>query len=110
MIKNGSFLNLANDTQYENEVFMTLEDNGDWEYTRLGFGEDHIGLYIVDLDDTGEDLREKIYVNPKWSVQDVLKEGVEFGVFEKYEDGTYAYRMDENAPDVSFYDFLARII
>lgn len=87
-----------------NEVFLTLEDNGDWEYTRLGFGEDHVGLYLVDLDDSGEQFRDKLYINELFSVQDVLAEGVDCGVFEKYEDGdlrgTHGVRVDADAEDL----------
>ena len=94
-------LDLYNEEQYK-EIFMTLVDNGDWEYTRLGFGEDHVGLYMVDLDDSGEPFRDKIYINEKFSVSDVLAEGVDCGVFEKYEAGGKSYfsktRMFERYP------------
>ena len=97
-------LDLYNEDQFTKEVFLSLEDNGDWEYTRLGFGEDHVGLYMVDLDDTGEQFRDKFYINEKFSVGDVLAEGVACGVFEKYEDGdlrgAYGVRVDEGAGDI----------
>ena len=106
MIKNEmntAQLDIYNEDQYK-EVFLTLDDNGDWEYTRLGFGEDHVGLYIVDLDDSGEQFRDKFYINEKFSVQDVLAEGVACGVFEKYDDPVwqrdYAVRVDEGAGDI----------
>ena len=97
MTTTTNHLDLFNEEQF-NEVFLTLEDNGDWEYTRLGFGEDHVGLYMVDLDDSGEQFRDKFYINEKFSVGDVLAEGVACGVFEKYEDGdlrgTHGVRVD----------------
>ena len=93
-----NYLDLTNEEQYTNEVFLTLSDNGDWGYTRLGFGEDHHGLYLVDLDDTGESLRDKLHIDPRFTVQDVLAEGVALGLFEKYEEGdsrgTHGVRID----------------
>lgn len=103
-------LDLYNEEQYK-EVFMTLDDNGDWEYTRLGFGEDHVGLYMVDLDDTGEQFRDKVYINDKLSVSDVLAEGVECGVFEKYAAGdlrgTHGVRVD--ADTEAFWTLVKRV-
>ena len=88
-------LDLNNDEQYSNEIFQTFEDNGDWEYTRLGLGEDHIGLYLVDLDDTGEQFREKLYVDDTtFSASDVIAEGLYLGVFVKDEEGNIRYNMD----------------
>lgn len=92
------YLDLHNDDQWKKEIFLTLDDNGDWEYTRLGFGEDHHGLYLVDLDDTGESLRDKLHIDPRFTVDDVLAEGVALGLFEKYEEGdsrgTHGVRID----------------
>lgn len=92
------YLDLHNNDQYKKEIFLTLDDNGDWEYTRLGFREDHIGLYMVDLDDSGEALRAKYHVRPEFSVADILAEGVALGIFEKYEEGdsrgTHGVRID----------------
>lgn len=111
---NNDVLDIHNDEQYENEVFMTLDDNGDWEYTRLGFGEDHVGLYVVDLDDSGERFREKLYVNDKFSVQDVLAEGVACGLFEKYEDGdlrgTHGVKVDDDVQGNEWGTFLTRVM
>jgi hypothetical protein len=58
----NTFLDITNKDQCE-EVFMTLTDDGDWEYVRAGFGEDHLGLYFVDLDDSGEVFRNKLSRN-----------------------------------------------
>ena len=88
-------LDLNNDEQYRQEIFQTFDDNGDWEYTRLGLGEDHIGLYLVDLDDTGDQFREKLYVNDTFSASDVINEGLALGVFVKDDEGDIRYNMDE---------------
>ena len=106
MIKHSEQLDLNNAEQYENEVFQTFDDNGDWEYTRLGMGEDHIGLYLVDLDDTGERFREKLYVNDRFSAHDVIMEGLELGVFEKYEKDDIRFDMDGQD---NFAKFLERV-
>jgi hypothetical protein len=99
-MKTANLLDIYNEKQC-NEIFIHMADNGDWEYTRLGFGEDHVGMYLVDLDDSGEQFRDKLYINEKFSVQDVLAEGVDCGVFEKYEEGdlrgTHGVRVDAAA-------------
>ena len=94
MITHSEQLDLHNDEQYRQEIFQVLDDNGDWEYPRLGLGEDHIGLYLVDLDDTGEQFREKLYVNDTFSAGDVIKEGLTLGVFVKDDEGDIRYNMD----------------
>ncbi len=105
MIKNEAYLDVSNEEQFENEILVTLDDNSDWEYTRLGFGEDHNGLYMVDLDDSGENLREKIYVNPGHSLMDIMYEGVARDIFEEYEDGSFA--MNFNASEKDWLEFEA---
>lgn len=106
------YLDLHNDDQYKKEIFLTLDDNGDWEYTRLGFGEDHIGLYMVDLDDTGEALRAKYHVRPEFSVADVLAEGVALGIFEKYEAGDPrgTHGVDISNEHERWNDLMARVL
>lgn len=111
---NTTYLDLTNEEQYTNEVFLTLSDNGDWEYTRVGFGEDHLGLYLVDLDDSGEGLRDKLHVDPRFTVQDVLAEGVALNIFEKYEEGdsrgTHGVRVDTDGWVLDWDKFLDRVL
>ena len=95
MITHSEMLDLNNDEQYSNEIFQTFEDNGDWEYTRLGLGEDHIGLYLVDLDDTGDQFREKLYVDDTtFSASDVIAEGLYLGVFERDDSDVVRYNLN----------------
>ena len=104
---NAAYLDL-NDPNSLRVVFMVLKDNDDWQYTRLGFGKDHVGLFIVDLEDMYIRMqpRKKFYINEKYSVEDVLAIGVACGVLEKYEDGDprgdYGVRVDEEAADLDF--------
>ena len=106
MIKHSEPLNLADNNQYNQEIFQTFDDNGDWEYTRLGLGEDHIGLYLVDLDDTGDQFREKLYVNDTFSAGDVINEGLALGVFEKYDKDDIRFNI---AGEINFEKFLERV-
>ena len=68
--------------EYETEVFMRFEDNGDWEYLRWGMGKDKKGLYMVDLDDSGERGRVKFRIREGLSAEDVIKKGAELGIFD----------------------------
>lgn len=99
-------LDLENEVQYEREVFQIFMDNGDHEYLRLGMGEDHIGLYLVDLDDSGERFREKLYIKDTFSAHDVIMEGVALNVFEQYERDAIRYNMNGEA---NWEKFLARV-
>ena len=83
------------------ELVKSLMDNGDWEYDRLGIGEDEKGLFIVDVDDCGEEWRSVNRVKKGLSVEDILKIGVESGVLVKIDDGydeddEYRFSMDSN--------------
>ncbi len=112
MIKNAmkpsEMLDTHNDEQWEKEIFQTFDDNGDWEYTRLGMGEDHIGLYLVDLDDSGERYREKLYVKDTFSSHDVIMEGLAMNVFEKYEKDDIRYNI-EDCTNTNWEKFLERV-
>ena len=108
MIKNKAYLDVSNEEQFENEIFQMFDDNGDWEYTRIGMGEDHIGLYLVDLEDSGENLREKIYVNDRFSAHDVIMEGLAMNVFEKYDKDDIRYNINGET-ETSWEKFLKRV-
>lgn len=112
MIKNAmkpsEMLDTQNNEQWQNEIFQTFTDNGDWEYTRLGMGEDHIGLYLVDLDDTGERFRGKLYINDSFSAHDVIMEGLALNVFEKYDEDEIRYNINDETA-TSWDTFLKRV-
>ena len=83
------------------KVKMSLMDNGDWEYDRVGIGMNKKKVFIVDLDDCNESWREVEYCDNVKSIEELLKIGVECKVFEKIEDGydevfgdEYRYNMD----------------
>lgn len=106
-MKTSEMLDLENDEQYQNEIFQTFDDNGGWGYTRLGLGEDRIGLYLVDLDDSGEQFREKLYVNDRFSAHDVIMEGLALNVFS--ESGDEIYYNIEDETSTSWATFLERV-
>ena len=68
--------------EYISEIFMRIEDNGDWEYLRWGMGKDQKGLYMVDLDDSGERGRVKFRIRKELSAEDVIRKGAELGIFD----------------------------
>jgi hypothetical protein len=106
-MKTSEMLDLENEEQYSNEIFQTFDDNGHWGYTRLGFGQDHIGLYLVDLDDCGDQYREKLYVKETLSSHDVINKGIAMKVFEKDEDEIW-YDMN-NETSTSWEKFLKKV-
>jgi len=61
-------------------VKVELMDDSDWEYLRVGIGECEGRVFVVDLDDSGEEEREMKYVKEELSVEDVCKIGIEVGV------------------------------
>ena len=69
------------------KVEMSLMDNGDWEYDRVGIGMNKGKVFIVDLDDCNEKWREVEYCDNVKSVGRLLKIGVECKVFEKIDWG-----------------------
>jgi hypothetical protein len=81
-----AYLNVLDEDQYENEIVVSFMDNGDWEYVRFGFGKDNNGLYFVDLEDSGEDLREKVYVKKNLTLEKIVEFGLENGVFDKFDE------------------------
>ena len=61
-------------------VKVEMMDDGDWEYVRWGVGEVDGKVFMVDLEDVGEE-GEMMFVKEGLSVEDVCKIGVEVGVF-----------------------------
>ena len=73
--------NLENDFDL---IKVNMMDNGDWEYTRLGIGEDVDGkVFLVDTDDHGEEEVVMNFCKEGLTIKDVLKIGVACNVFEK---------------------------
>ncbi len=70
-----------------------LMDNGDWEYDRVGLGKVDGRVFVVDLNDDGEDEGDIVYVRDGLKVEDVLNIGVIYNVFEKIDWG---YGEDDN--------------
>ena len=87
-----------------NKVKVKLMDNGDWEYDRMGIGMNKGKVFIVDLDDSGEDWREMLYCDKVKNVGEVIKIGIECGVIEKIdwgydENDMYRYEWDLEKKD-----------
>lgn len=78
---NNKFYYDADDVQDLEMVEVAMMDDSDWEYLRVGIGEMGGKVFVVDLDDSGEMLREMKFVKEGLSVDDVLKIGCEVGVF-----------------------------
>ena len=68
-------------------IKMSLMDNGDWEYDRLGIGKTDTGWFLVDLDDTGEDKRVMNMCKEGLNLSKILKIGEKYNVFEKIDWG-----------------------
>lgn len=89
IIKDGKFsLSLEELDAY---VIYKLTDNGDWEYTREGIGIYRNRTFIVDLDDSGEDKYELIFVRDGMQVHDVLAAGKASGRYVQDDSGTIYY-------------------
>lgn len=68
-------------------VHMSLMDSTEYEYVRYGLGIKDGRVFGVDLDDSGEVWREVEYCDNVTSVEELLKLGVECGVFEEIDWG-----------------------
>ena len=96
--------NLENDFDL---LKVNMMDNGDWEYNRLGIGEDVDGkVFLVDTDDHGEEEVVMNFCKEGLTINDVLKIGVACNVFEKLEDGydeddTHRWNIDCKEVDMS---------
>jgi len=96
--------NMENDHDLLKVILM---DNGDWEYNRLGIGEDVDGkVFLVDADDHGYEEVVMNFCKGRLTVRDVLKIGVACKVFEKIdwgydEDDTHRVNVDCEQDDWS---------
>ena len=68
-------------------VHMSLMDSSEWEYVRYGLGIKDGRVFGVDLDDSGEVWREVEYCDNVTSIEELLKLGIECGVFEEIDWG-----------------------
>jgi hypothetical protein len=96
---NVEWWNIGGDDKDGKMLVKSLMDDSEWEYERFGFCKDRKGLFIVDLDDSGEEWRSVNRVKKGLSIEDVCKIGVECGVLVKNENGydeedDYRYCMD----------------
>ena len=83
-------------------IEVSLCDNGYWEYDRWGIGMYKGKVFIVDVDDSGEEWREMLYCDNVKSVKEVLDIGVECGVFELNDK---IYYMEEDWRDEDYKKF-----
>ena len=103
---NCEWLSVNNKSDME-KIEISMMDNGDWEYDRIGVGMNKGKVFIVDLDDSGEDWREVEYCDNVKSIEELLKIGVECKVFEKINWGydkndMYRCNVDGNEDWVKF--------
>jgi hypothetical protein len=85
-------------------IKMSLMDNGDWEYDRLGIGKTGKDWFLVDLDDTGESKRVMNMCKEGMNGAKILIAGVKHNVFEKIDWGydeqdTHRVRCDDQEHD-----------
>jgi hypothetical protein len=75
-------------------LIYQLEDNGDWEYTREGIGIYEGRVFVVDLDDSGEEVRELRFVKEGMQVDEVLWLGKKAGVYVQEPSGHFYYNLE----------------
>jgi len=69
-------------------IKVNMVDNGEWEYDRLGIGEDVDGkVFLVDTDDPDEEEVVMNFCKKGLTIKDVLRIGVALKVFVKKQDG-----------------------
>jgi len=98
---NCDWLNINSEKDME-KVEISMMDNGDWEYYRVGIGMNKGKVFFVDLDDCNENWREVEYCDKVKSVGRLLKIGVECKVFEKIDwgyDENDMYRCNMNGEE-----------
>ena len=68
---NCEWLNINSEKDME-KVEISMMDNGDWEYNRIGVGMNKGKVFFVELDDCNEDWREVEYCDKVKSVGRLL--------------------------------------
>lgn len=109
---NCEWLNVGSEKDME-KVEISMMDNGDWEYDRIGVGMNKGKVFFVDLDDCGEDWREVEYCDKVESVGRLLKIGVECKVFEKIDwgyDENDMYRVNMNGDEEENWDKFRELV
>jgi hypothetical protein len=92
-------------------VEIVMMDDGDWEYNRVGIGEYNNRIFLVDLDDSGEESREMKFVKEGMSIGEVLKIGVECGVWKEFDgyDEYDQYRVCMDCDPDAWDNFCSRV-
>ena len=99
MNKTSSNVDLSNQSQCAHEIKVRIADNGEWEYLRIGLGKDSKGVFLVDLDDDGQNLKPKTYVKEGLDIDDLVRLGLKHEVFEDWSFNgrkDIRYRMDDD--------------
>jgi len=77
-------------------VIYELEDDGDWGYTREGIGRYEGRTFLVDLDDSGEEERELLFVKEGMQIDQVLAIGKQTRRYNQCPSGTFFYSWDDD--------------
>lgn len=70
-----------------NKFDMSLMDNGDWEYDRIGLKKKDGKVYVCDVESGEEGEGYDVLGVSEKEMSEVVKIGVECGVFVEYEKG-----------------------
>ena len=104
-IKNNVEWFNINSVSDNRKLVISMMDDGDWEYDRLGIGKDEKGLFIVDLDDSGEEFRVVNRVKKDIDLDKLLKIGCECKVWRDYKgydsDDKYRVIMDSGNDEMN---------
>lgn len=77
-----------------NHLIYKLEDDSDWGYLREGIGIFEGRVFLVDLDDSGEEVRKLHFVEEGMQVHDVLAAGKKSGRYTQCPSGTFYYNWE----------------
>jgi hypothetical protein len=83
----------------QDNLIYKLSDNSDWEYTREGIGFYEGRVFIVDLNDTGEDDRQLHFVEEGLQVHQVLAAGKQTGRYWQDPSGVFYYNWDTDGDE-----------
>lgn len=97
--KGGKLFMVNGGSDFSKYVKMVICDDGDWEYDRLGVGVYKGKVFLMDLNDDGEEYKCLVFVKEGLSVEDVLRIGVECNVLSKGENGRYYVIWDNDGND-----------
>jgi hypothetical protein len=94
--------------QHLETLRISIEDDSEDQYSRVGIGKDDVGLFLVDLAETGMRYREKHYCKAGMTLKKVLNLGVELNIFRKGGYHGYEYRTDKEAGNYN--TFFAEVV